>query len=121
MKSLDANLRMSRRDGDVQIVCYHKPSDPLTAGAAGSQAVHIAKELLHLGDIKILHGQDAAVADDLTRLLGLPPMAGTLVTGWAMAGRGRALWMVGDQPHQGHLIRTPVEEHLTWTNDHITG
>ena len=117
VKSLDANLRLSRRDGDIQIVIYHKPSDPLTAGADGSQAVAIAKDLLHLGDIKVLHGQDQAVADDLARLLGLQPMAQQLVTTWAMTGKGRALWLVGDRPFQVETILTPHERELTFTND----
>ena len=117
VKSLDANLRLSRRDGDIHIVIYHKPSDPLAAGAAGSQAVAIAKDLLHLGDIKILHGQDQAVADELAALLGLAPMAQQLVTGWAMAGKGRALWLVGERPFKVETVRTALEERLTDTND----
>ncbi len=117
VKSLDSNLRLSRRDGDVQVVIYHKPSDPLSAGAAGSQAVAIAKDLLHLGDIKVLHGQDQAVADELATLLGITPAAQQLITGWAMAGKGRALWLVGDRPFKVHTIRTPTEEQLTNTND----
>jgi hypothetical protein len=117
VKSLDADLRLSRRDGDIQMVIYHKPSDPMSAGAAGSQAVAIAKDLLHLGDIKVLHGQDEAVAAELGELLGLRPMAQDLITGWAMGGRGRALWMVGDQEYKVQVVRTPLEEALTWTND----
>ena len=120
VKSLDANLRLSRRDGDIHIVIYHKPSDPLSAGAAGSQAVAIAKDLLHLGDIKVLHGQDQAIADELATLLGLTPMAQQLVTGWAMAGKGRALWLVGDRPYKVETLRTPLEEQLTDTNDALT-
>ncbi|MDQ7991241.1 MAG: hypothetical protein AAGC63_00420 [Propionicimonas sp.] len=58
VKSFDADLRLSRRDGDVQVAVAHKPSDLLTAGDAGSQAVAIAKDLLHLADTHILHGQD---------------------------------------------------------------
>ena len=121
VKSLDADLRLSRRDGDIQLVIYHKPSDPMTAGAAGSQAVAIAKDLLHLGDIKVLHGQDEAVAQELGELLGLRPMAQDLITGWAMGGRGRALWMVGDQEYKVQVVRTPAEEALTWTNDALAG
>ena len=116
VKSLDADLRFSRRDGDIQIVIFHKPSDPMTAGAAGSQAVAIARDLLHLGDIKVLHGQDEAVAEELGDLLGLRPMAQDLITGWAMGGPGRALWMVGDQGYKVQVVRTPLEEALTWTN-----
>jgi hypothetical protein len=121
VKSLDADLRFSRRDGDIQLVIYHKPSDPMTAGAAGSQAVAIAKDLLHLGDIKVLHGQDEAVGAELGELLGLRPMAQDLITGWAMGGRGRALWMVGEREYKVQVVRTPVEEALTWTNDALAG
>ena len=38
-------------------------------------------------------------------------------TGGARGGRGRALWMVGDQEYKVQVIRTPLEEALTWTND----
>jgi hypothetical protein len=120
VKSLDSNLRLSRNDADVQIVIYHKPSDPLSAGAAGSQAVTIAKDLLHLADIKVLHGQDKGVADELAALLGLNPMAQHLVTGWAMGGKGRALWLVGERQYKVQTVRTPLEEQLTFTNDALT-
>src|SRR3712207_1478486 len=70
MKSLDANLRLSRRDADVQILLAHKPSDMLTAGDAASQAVAIARDLLHLCDVKVLHGQDQAVGRSEERRVG---------------------------------------------------
>jgi hypothetical protein len=117
VKSLDSNLRLSRNDADVQVVIYHKPSDPLSAGAAGSQAVAIAKDLLHLADVKVLHGQDKGVADELAQLLGLNPMAQQLVTGWAMGGKGRALWLVGERQYKVQTVRTPLEEALTFTNE----
>ena len=37
VKSFDADLRLSRRDGDIQFAVAHKPSDPLSAGDAGSR------------------------------------------------------------------------------------
>jgi hypothetical protein len=117
IKTLDSNLRLSRHDGDVQVVVYHKPSDALSAGAADSQAVAIAKDLLHLGDIRVLHGQDKAVADELAELLGLPPMARDAVTGWAMGGKGRALWTVGERRFKVQTRLSPLEAHLTFTND----
>ena len=119
MKSLDANLRLSRRDADIQILLAHKPSDMLSAGDANSQAVAIAKDLLHLCDVKILHGQDQAVADELGSMLGLAPMAQDVVTGWAIAGKGRALWLVGDRAYKVQTVRTALEEPLTFTNDAI--
>jgi len=117
VKSFDADLRLSRRDGDIQFAVAHKPSDLLSAGDAGSQATAIAKDLLHLADIKILHGQDQAVAVELERLLGLGPIAQNLVTGWAMQGKGRALWCVGDRHYKVTTLLHPAELALTYTND----
>ena len=65
VKSFDEDLRLSRSDGDIQWANAHKPSDLLSVGDTGSQAVTIAKDLLHLADIKILHGQDHGVAAEL--------------------------------------------------------
>ena len=119
--TLDSNLRLSRTDGDIQIVTYHKPSDPLSAGDHGSQAAQIAKDLLHLSDIRILMGQDREVADELGGLLGLSPMQQDIVTDWAMQEKGRALWMVGDQGYKVQTLLTPLERRLTYTNDAIDG
>jgi hypothetical protein len=114
--SFDADLRLSRSTGDVQIAVAHKPSDLLTAGNSGSQAVAIARDLLHLADIRVLHGQDPSTADDLDQLLGLGPTARAMVTGWAMHGTGRALWCVGPRHHQVQTVLHPDEHHLTDTN-----
>ena len=121
VKSFDADLRLSRRDGDIQFAVAHKPSDLLSAGDVGSQATAIAKDLLHLADIKILHGQDQAVGVELERLLGLGPIAQNLVTGWAMQGKGRALWCVGDRHYKVQTILHPAELPLTYTNQAIDG
>lgn len=116
VKSFDADLRLSRRDGDIQFAVAHKPSDLLSAGDATSQAAAIARDLLHLADTKILHGQDQKVADELETLLGLPPIATGLVTDWCRQAPGRALWLVGEQVHKVQTILHPAEHALTWTN-----
>ena len=116
VKSFDADLRLSRRDGDIQFAVAHKPSDMLSAGDAGSQAAAIAKDLLHLADTKILHGQDQKVADELEALLGLSPIATSMVTDWCRQAPGRALWLVGEQVHKVQTILHPAERPLTWTN-----
>ncbi|MCK5891718.1 MAG: ATP-binding protein [Aeromicrobium sp.] len=121
VKSFDADLRLSRRDGDIQFAVAHKPSDLLSAGSAGSQAQTIAKDLLHLVDIKILHGQDQGVANELEQLLGLGQIARNLVTGWGMQGKGRALWGVGDQLYQVQTVLHPAEHQLTFTNENLAG
>ncbi len=120
VKSLDSDLRLSRNDGCIQVVVAHKPSDMLTVGDAGSQAVAIAKDLLHLCATKVLLGQDDQISDDLSDLLGLNPMAERIVTDWAAAARGRALWLVGSHVAKVQTVRTSIDVALTDTNDAIT-
>ncbi|WP_239071152.1 ATP-binding protein [Cellulomonas chitinilytica] len=125
VKSLDADLRLSRggvrKGGDIQWVNGHKPSDMLTVGDDGSQAANIARDLMHLADIKVLHGQKAAVAHELDTMLGLGQQATDVMTGWAMQRKGRALWLVGDRPFKVETWLTPPEHGLTWTNDALEG
>lgn len=117
VKSFDADLRFSRSDGDIQWAVAHKPSDLLSAGDEGSQAVAIAKDLLHLADTKILHGQDPAVAEELQQMLGLGPIAQNYITDWAMQGKGRAVWCVGPQLYKVQTVLHPLELYLTDTNE----
>jgi hypothetical protein len=121
VKSLDADLRLSRRDGAIQIVVAHKPSDMLTVGDAGSQAVAIARDLMHLCATKVLLGQDDQIGDELSDLLGLTPMAERIVTDWATAAKGRALWLVGSHVAKVQTVRTAIDVDLTNTNDAING
>lgn len=96
--------------GRMGILRSPTPSNPqgyLGAGHAGSQAQQIAKDLLHLGDIKVLFGQDAEVADDLGSFLGLGPVARDIVTGWAMGSKARALIAVG-RLHRSRSPSTPT-------------
>ncbi len=120
VKSLDADLRLSRTDGCIQVLAAHKPSDMLTVGQAGSQAVAIATDLIHLCGTKILLGQDDKIGQELSGLLGLAPVAQRIVTDWAPAGRGRALWVVGSRQFKVQAIRSSVETALTDTNQALT-
>ena len=125
VKSLDEDLRLSRgiagKGGDIQWANAHKPSDMLTVGDQGSQAANIARDLMHLADIKILHGQKPGVAGELDAMLGLGPQATDVMTGWAMQRKGRALWLVGERPYKVETRLHPSEEHLTWTNEALEG
>jgi len=123
VKSFDADLRLSRgvagRGGDIQFAVAHKPSDLLSAGDAGSQAATIAKDLLDLADIKILHGQDQKVGQELDTMLGLGPKAQQLVTGWARQAKGRALWRVGEAAYKVATVLHPDEKRMFYTNSGI--
>ncbi|OLT43910.1 ATP-binding protein [Serinicoccus sp. CNJ-927] len=123
VKSYDADLRLSRgaggKGGDIQIAVLHKPSDLLSAGDHGSQSQMIAKDLLHLCDVKIMHGQRAGVADELDTLLGLGPVVRDAITTWAMQQPGRGVWQIGSRHMKIQTILHPIERDLTWTNQAI--
>ncbi len=121
VKSFDADLRLSRKEGDIQIAAAHKPSDWLSVGDAGSQATQIAKDMLHLADTKILCGQDAEIAGELNDLLDLGPIGQHLVTGWCRQARGRAVWMLGDRLYKVQTYLTAAERDLTYTNTALDG
>lgn len=116
VQSLDADLRLSRSEGAIQWMVAHKPSDLLSVGDAGSQAVTIAKDMLNLCDTKVLMGQDAAIGAELDTLLGLGGMQRDWVTGWARQRVGRALWLVGERAFKVQTVQTAAEESLTNTN-----
>lgn len=119
LKSLDADLRLSRSEGCVQVLVAHKPSDAASVGDAGSQAVAIAHDLLHLCGTKILLGQDEKVGHELADALGLAPMAARIVTGWATTGHGRALWVVGNHLAKVQAIRHQIDLLIGDTNTAI--
>ncbi|MFY1636174.1 ATP-binding protein [Solwaraspora sp. WMMB335] len=116
VQSLDADLRLSRNDGEVQIIVAHKPSDLLSVGAAGSQEVAIAKDMMALCDTKVMFAQDPAIAEELSELVGLGEFARDWVSGWARQATGRAVWMVGDRLFQVTTVRTEIEAPLFDTN-----
>ena len=120
VKAFDADMRLSRgfagQGGDIQYAVAHKPSDLLSAGDEGSVAQTIARDMLHLADIKILHGQGPKVAGELDEILGLGPLAVHAITTWARQEPGRAVWQVGDRMYKVQTVLHPLEAALANTN-----
>ncbi|WP_083703255.1 ATP-binding protein, partial [Pseudonocardia sp. Ae263_Ps1] len=104
VQAVDSDLRLSRAERKIQLLVMHKPSDLLSVGAAGSQEVSIAKDLLALCSTRILLGQSTRVGDELADELGLSDREQGVITGWAMEGQGRALWKLENRP--GMKIQT---------------
>ena len=98
VQAVDADLRLSRADKQIQLLVMHKPSDLLSVGAAGSQEATIAADLLALCSTRILLGQSTRVADALAADLALTEQEQHALTGWAMQRRGRALWKIETLP-----------------------
>lgn len=104
VQAVDSDLRLSRAERKIQILVMHKPSDPLSVGAAGSQEVAIAKDLLALCSTRILFGQSTRVADELAEDFALSEREQDVTTGWAMERTGRALWKIENNP--GYKVQT---------------
>ncbi|MEU7529293.1 ATP-binding protein [Saccharothrix sp. NPDC042600] len=104
VQAVDSDLRLSRAERKIQILVMHKPSDPLSVGAAGSQEVAIAKDLLALCSTRILFGQSTRVADELAEDFALSEREQEVTTGWAMERTGRALWKIENNP--GYKVQT---------------
>jgi hypothetical protein len=104
VQAVDADLRLSRAEKKIQLLVMHKPSDLLSVGAAGSQEVAIAKDLLALCSTRILLGQSTRVADELATELALTEREQDVAGGWAMERRGRALWKIENNP--GYKVQT---------------
>ena len=96
--AVDSDLRLSRAERKIQLLVMHKPSDLLSVGAAGSQEVAIAKDLLALCSTRILLGQSTRVADELATELALSPQELDVTNSWAMERRGRAPVEDREQP-----------------------
>ena len=59
----------------------------------------------------------AAASAGLLFINGVGAMTGPLITGWAMQGKGRAVWCVGEHAYKVQTVLHPLEQELTYTND----
>lgn len=117
VQAVDSDLRLSRAERKIQLLVMHKPSDLLSVGAAGSQEVAIAKDLLALCSTRILLGQSTRVADELATDLALSEREQDVTTGWAMERRGRALWKIENNPgYKVQTVLSATEQQIFDTN-----
>jgi hypothetical protein len=117
VQAVDSDLRLSRAERKIQLLVMHKPSDLLSVGAAGSQEVSIAKDLLALCSTRILLGQSTRVADELAVDLALSEREQDVTTGWAMERKGRALWKIENTPgYKVQTVLSATEQRIFDTN-----
>lgn len=116
VKSFDADLRLSRSQGEIQWCNMHHPSNFASVGDAGSQSSLIAQDMLKLADTKILHGSTDTGLHDQIGDIGQ-----RIVTDWGRQAKGRALWLVGDRLHKVQTILHPRELELFNTNEALEG
>ncbi len=119
---IDADLRLSRAQGTIQVLATHRLSDFDAVGATGSEAANIARELIASADTRITLAQDIAPLQMTREVIGLTDAEVALIGSWGRAHAGRALWKIGraggSHPIQLHLSET--ESCLFYTDQRMT-
>jgi len=120
VRKVDADLRLQRSEGTIQLLATHRLSDFEAVGAAGSEQVAIAKELVGSFDTRVCLAQDTAPLAMTKQTIGLTDAECALIASWGRVHRGRALWKVGRAgsfPVQ--LVLSPLERSLFHTDERM--
>lgn len=119
VKKIDADLRLSRATGTIQVLATHRLSDFESVGAAGSEAVAIARDLIASCETRIQLAQDTRPLQITREAIGLTDSECNLIGSWGAGQRGRALWKVGrgGGSHAVQLMLSRTEERLFETDE----
>ncbi|WP_326655794.1 type VI secretion protein [Streptomyces anthocyanicus] len=119
VRKIDADLRLSRATGTIQLLATHRLSDFESVGAAGSEAVNIAKDLISSCETRIQLAQDTRPLAITREAIGLTDAECDLIGSWGAGQRGRALWKVGrgGGSHAVQLMLSHTEEQLFETDE----
>lgn len=108
-----ANFKLARAFGVMNLVVLHKLADLQGAGDAGSRAARIAEGLVADASTRVVYHQDESQVEITRTLLGLSHSEGRLIS---MLGTGRALWRVGSRSFVVAHQRSAIEMTLTDTD-----
>ena len=110
---LQRELKLSRRTGIQSVLVFHRLSDLLAAGDAGSQVQAIMSGLISECATKVVYHQSQAEVETTTRMLDLSSTEQQEMT---RLQPGEALWIVGDHHQIVEHRYTSVEEPLVLTD-----
>ncbi|MEU9480719.1 type VI secretion protein [Streptomyces sp. NPDC048191] len=121
VKKIDADLRLSRATGTIQLLATHRLSDFESVGAAGSEAVSMAKDLIASCETRIQLAQDTRPLAITREAIGLTDAECELIGSWGAGQRGRALWKVGrgGGSHAVQLLLSHTEKALFETDERM--
>jgi type IV secretory pathway VirB4 component len=120
VRKVDADLRLQRAEGTIQLLATHRLSDFEAVGAQGSEEVAIARQLVGSFDTRVQLAQDTAPLAMTKAAIGLTDAECALIASWGRAHRGRALWKVGRSgsfPVQ--LVLSSLERRLFHTDQRM--
>jgi hypothetical protein len=116
VRKLDADLRLSRAQGTIQVLATHRLAD-----AEASPEAAVARHLVASCATRVMFAQDLSDLRGVAEEVNLTDAEREMVSSWNAANIGRALWHVG--PHgrayvvDGHL--TALERRLFHTNERM--
>lgn len=118
IRKVDSDLRLSRAQGTIQVLATHRLSDFESVGAAGSEEVSIAKNLISSCDVRICLAQDTAPLAMTRDVIGLTDTEAAHIASWTSEQVGRAVWKIGrSSSHVVQSVLTPLERRLYYTNE----
>ncbi|MGH2858353.1 MAG: helicase HerA domain-containing protein [Solirubrobacteraceae bacterium] len=112
-----ANFKLARQFGVMNLVVLHKLADLQAAGDAGSRAARIAEGLVADASTRIVYHQDESQVQVTRELLGLSGSEAELLS---LLGPGQALWCVGARSFIVAHHRSRIEARLTNTDAGMT-
>src|SRR5579884_626060 len=108
-----ANFKLARQFGVMNLVVLHKLADLHAAGDAGSRAARIAEGLIADASTRIVYHQDESQIELTRNLLGLSETEARLL---AVLAPGQALWQVGARSFVVQHHRSRLERRLSDTD-----
>lgn len=121
VRKLDADLRLSRATGTIQVLATHRLADFETVGVAGTPEAAIAANLIASCDVRVCLAQDVAPLAMTRDAIGLTEPECAHIASWGAAHIGHALWKVGR--HHSAAVRlelTASEREWFYTNQRMS-
>jgi type IV secretory pathway VirB4 component len=109
-----ANFKLARRYGVMNVIALHKVSDLQAAGDSGSRASRIAEGLIAEASTRVIYQQDEGQVPITRQLLGLTEAEAQLIT---QLGPGQALWQVGRRSFVVQHYRSRIEARMSSTDE----
>ena len=118
---IDADLRLSRKYGTIQLLATHALADFNAAGSADSAVVAMARGLVDNCDIKVVCPQAPRPLAMLGETMGLSAAEIATVSRWnSEANKGYGLWQIkGAGSHVVRTQLTALERKLFYTNERM--
>jgi type IV secretory pathway VirB4 component len=120
IRKIDSDLHLSRAHGTIQMLATHRLSDFEQVGAAGSEEVAIARNLIASCDTRVQLAQDTAPLAMTRDAIGLTDAECAHIASWTAEHKGYALWKIGRTA--SHIVRTALtgtEKRLFQTNERM--